>query len=110
MKGDDTGTRLRTFIIRSLALIFANLGCLFSLFGPKVYHILAGTEATSDVSGLRSSTAGRTWSSKRSPFRSSNRESTTSSAAGAASDLGRRTTTIKNNPTIKSKKKSEDSL
>ena len=45
MKGDDVGTRLRTFVIRSAALIFANFACLFILFAPKVLHVLANPGA-----------------------------------------------------------------
>ena len=44
MRGDDPGTRLRTFVIRSAALLFANFACLFLLFAPKVMHVLTNKE------------------------------------------------------------------
>ena len=114
MKGDDTGTRLRTFIIRSIALIIANMGCLYILFAPKIYHIYAGTKVRSDVTtAVRTSTAGRTWSSKRSAVTSEVRSSITS---GVTSNPGRNSTSEARNSllskqtTNKTRKVSEESL
>ncbi len=58
MKGDDTGTRLRTFVIRSAALIFANFACLFILFTPKVIHVFSYTENTNSTNVFTNSNVG----------------------------------------------------